>query len=320
MNLGRGLGVIALVAILAGGCGGAPEVPSSQPSESASRPAPSGLREALARVRANDTTRGYLEYIDSTALNALFSGQDPYRFIPIENVGLGGLARNARILGRNVGVDPAQTRTRLVAGRGSDSAGMLFGSYDMSKVNTWFERNGGVREDAGTGTRWRTGTDKRAPTDDRVERLVADGSFNVVQTGPDWFAWSHAGDSLAWFVEPGDATLATDETMTSLADCLGDATFAVIERMPSGVTYAAGMQVGQGTEVTEMICARPPSASQVTAMVDKANRLLRDHPHLTFTAEQAGEAARMTLRNQHWPTGNSLNLIRDRRVVEYFEG
>lgn len=107
----RSLAALVVVAGVLTGC----TVPTTPPPPA---PHPVSLTDALAMVRATDTTRAYLEYVDQSALN----GKLPVSFAPLVDVGLGGLDASRL----------PDTSTRLVIGQAPDTMGIWLGDYDKA--------------------------------------------------------------------------------------------------------------------------------------------------------------------------------------------
>jgi hypothetical protein len=272
------LAVLAVIAGVAGCASNTAAPPATTSSQPATQSEPSSLIDALAHIKATDSTRSYVQYVDNRALHELISDmriQDGN----VRRLGLGELGPGEGVIGKTVGVEASQMRTRIVAGAWPDEAGLWYGTYDVSKVNAWFKTNGGTPDASGDATRWLVGNDFQQSVKEPFRTLVPRGAFNVVRTTPNSFAWSAAGIRLAEITDPGNDTLATDETIAPLTQCLGNVKAAMIQQLDH-VYYAAGLRATSEDDVTEVACILPQSADQAKAMLDKTKDHLPSGGHV----------------------------------------
>src|SRR5262245_48278164 len=154
-------GVITFLVILVlAGCGdtGRPGGGANQPATEAP---PTGLSAALSRVRATDSSRKHVEYGDIDATRALAKG-DPAHFTTLEVVGGGAPGLFSATLPVELGFDPLSFHAAVNAGLPGDSAGILWGDYDVGAVNDKFAAHGVERSDEGGATTWTIDQDTRA--------------------------------------------------------------------------------------------------------------------------------------------------------------
>jgi hypothetical protein len=174
------LAVLAVIASVAG-CAGKPAAPpATTSSQPATQSEPSSLIDALAHIKATDSTRSYVQYVDNRALRELIS-RTRIQDGSVGRVGLGELEPTEGLIGNVVGVDANDMRTRIVSGVWPDEAGLWYGTYDVSEVNAWFKTNGGTPDVSGDATQWLVGNDFQQSVKEPFRTLVPRGAFNVVR-------------------------------------------------------------------------------------------------------------------------------------------
>lgn len=215
-----------------------------------------GLLRALGKARDTAESRTFIEYGDLERVRQL-TGGDRERFRQLQGYGFGTIAPNAKLIDNALAFDPLAFDTGLMVGRPPKWGGVLWGSYDLDAVNDRLAEREVPRQDAGGGaTVWTSAEDYssdvgRGPLADAVQL----GEFNSLRTQRDAVFYGPAGETVAWLAEPGEPTLAGDEDLASLADCLGDVVIATITTpRQNATTFAVGVRVDDAGEVTEVAC------------------------------------------------------------------
>jgi hypothetical protein len=219
----------------------------------------SGLMAALGKVKATDSTRGYVEYGNLDATRSLHEA-DKKRFVLLTGFGTGELRNYARVTAsaEGLGFDPQAQRTAIAAGSPPEWAAIIWGDYDVNAVNGRFAELGIERSANGDTTTWTSSADGDIDLRDPLVQIAGPGTLNNVRTAPGSFAFAPKSQTLSWVTDPGGDTLAGDQTMKSLANCLGDVVAAVINRSrDSDATIAVGVRAPSTTDVTEVICVAP---------------------------------------------------------------
>jgi hypothetical protein len=274
------------------------------------------LRAILAQVQSTETTRAKLEYVNSAAVRELIS-PERVRNWPVGELALGHLRGIEYHVGRLLGVEAEQMRTRVLVDGADGQAGRWIGEYDVARTDRWLADNGGEQEEFAGGTLWRTGPDdsihdyENSANPTGAQSLAASGSLNVVQTAPGSFSWSVALEPLTWLTQPPTASLAEEPDFAELADALDDAVAAAVHRHESGVTYASGVEVATVDEVTEVVLARAGSVERAEEMVANATRArggkLPAATEITLVGDSTVRAAWRT-RTGHPITGFHIAL------------
>lgn len=213
---------------------------------------------ALGMVRATDETRAYLEFVNQTAVNAHGGAE------AMNDLGFGDLAASSQRVVTELGVVD-KNRTRIVVGEAPTTAGLWLGDYDRSTVDTYFAEAGAEKTPTGL---WRSDDD----------------TLHLVHTAPGAFAWSPAETPITWLTEPGDITLAKDETTAALAECLDNPAIAVIAAQPTDVTFAVGVRF-TGPDAVEVACAHAPGRTDALLTAAKAAGLPDDQVEITRTGD-----------------------------------
>jgi hypothetical protein len=217
----------------------------------------SSLLAALGKVRATDSTRGYVEYGNVAAARALLEA-DRKRFVTVTGFGLGNLRSYAKVVSEDLGFDPLTFRQAIAAGSPPDWSAIIWGDYDVKAVNNRFAEMGVERSNQGISTTWTASADGKIRLNNPLARVAGPSTLNNVRTAPGSFAYSPKRDTLFWVTDPGGDTLAEDPTMKTLAQCLGDVIAAIISRAENSTeTLAVGVRAPSTTDVTEVICVAP---------------------------------------------------------------
>jgi len=72
--------------------------------------------------------------------------------------------------------------------------------------------------------------------------------FNNIRTGTGAFAFAPADEGIDWVTDAGDTTLAGDDVLVPLANCLGDVIVARLQ--------ATGEAAGVREDGTEVLCLK----------------------------------------------------------------
>jgi hypothetical protein len=237
------------------------ETPDPQP-----KPEPEvDLTAALGMVRATDETRAYVEFVDQRAVDARGGAET------MNALGHGDLDASDQRVVDELGVF-ADTRTRILVGAAPATAGLWLGEFDRSTVDSYFAESGAEKTATGDTTLWRSDAD----------------ALRLVHTAPGTFAWSATETPLTWLINPGDSTLAEDETTAALATCLDDPAMAVVAAQPSDVTLAVGVRF-TGADAVEVACAHAPNRTEELLTAAKAAGLPTDQ----VTISRSGETVRI---------------------------
>jgi hypothetical protein len=242
----RGFAIMLVAAVLAGVVGCSEDDAGG-----------SGLLEALGKVRATDSTRGYVEYGNLVATRGLREA-DGKRFAILGGFGMGQLRSYSKVLAEDLAYDGLAQRAAISAGSPPDWSAIIWGDYDVNAVNNKFAELGIERDGNGDTTTWTSSADGDIELRNPLVTIGGPGSLNNVRTAPGSFAFSPKRDTLSWVTNPGGDTLAEDQTMKTLAQCLGDVVAAVIARNPGAAEMlAVGVRAPSASDVTDVICVTP---------------------------------------------------------------
>lgn len=187
-------------------CGAVSPPSSPWSSPACSPPAPgesdgrTGLQHALARVADSPATSVRVEYGDLAAVRGML-GSGKARFERVRDFGSPDLVPVAGRLSAGLGVDPRSFATAIAVGQAPDWAGLLLGEYDSA------------------GAAKRVGDPAVAGDPAGVPALARIGA------GGGAFAYASSQEGLAAVERPGERTLAANEVLAPLADCLGEASW-----------------------------------------------------------------------------------------------
>jgi hypothetical protein len=223
-------------------------------------PADTGLVTALARVAADDNARGYVEYGDVARIAALTDRGDDRgkRFLSLAGYGFSPIATTTRLMADELGFDPLKMDGAVLAGEPPHQAGVLWGDYDVDALDRELAGRDIPSDDSGDGTRWTVAGDLEIELDGPLAGIARASELNDLHTAPREFAYATSRAGLGSVTEPGDRTLADDESTRRIAGCLGDVAAAVIAKMGDDpVTYGVGVRVTSGGDVTEVACLLP---------------------------------------------------------------
>jgi hypothetical protein len=261
----RALALTVVAALLCAACSD-----EGEPDEAGE----SGLRDALARVAANDQTRRYVEYGDVARLARLADGGD--RFLGVLGYGFSPIAPSAQLMAEQLRFDPATMDGAVQVGQPPELAGVLWGDYDVETVDRELSGRDIPSEDSADGTRWTSADDGELSIDGPLTGIARTSELNVLHTAPATFAYAPARAGVDWVTAPGDDTLADDPLLRRLAGCLGDVVAAVIVTGVDGdpTSYAVGVRATGSGAVTEIACLAPPD--DVSEMRDRVERELAD--------------------------------------------
>ena len=217
----------------------------------------SGLKAALGKVAATDTTRQYVEYGDVALLGGL--AHDGKRFLSLVGYGFSPVAPVAQLMAEELHFDPAKMDGALLAGQPPDWSGLLWGDYDVKAVDGALRDRDIPAERDGDGTRWTSGEDKEINLDGPLTGIARTSELNDIHTAAGTFGYSSTRTGLAAVTAPGDDTLAGDPTLGSLAGCLGDVAAAILAAKVKDETtaYGVGVRATDPGAVTEVACFAP---------------------------------------------------------------
>ena len=262
--------------------------------------ADTGLRDALGRVAATDSTRQYVEYGDVALLGKLADGPDGKRFLGVSGYGFGRLAATSKIIADKLHFDPAAMDGAVTAGQPPDTTGLLWGDYDVAAVDTALADLDIPSEDDDGGKRWTSARDHEISFDGPLAGIAQTSELNVIRTADGTFAYAPARAGVDAVTEPGGDTLADDSVLLRLSGCLDEVTAAILvaptEDDPTA--YGVGIRATEGGDVTEVACLSPKGDAKA----------VRDH------AEQEIENGTTPTGRQPW-----VDLLPDATVdvVEY---
>lgn len=243
----------------------------------------SGLLEALGKVRATDSTRGYVEYGNVAATRALHEA-DRERFVTLTGFGMGNLRTYYKVVSEDLAFDPLTMRAAIMAGNPPGWSAIIWGDYDVNAVNNRFAGLGIERASNGDTTTWTTSADGTIDLNRPIVKIAGATTLNNVRTAPGSFAFSPTRDTLSWVTDPGGDTLAKDPTMKTLAQCLGDVVAAIITRAEGRTeSVAVGVRAPSTTDVTDVICVAPGTRDPAS---------IRDHATGQLAGGQSPQANR----------------------------
>jgi hypothetical protein len=249
--------VAALLLACCAGCSGDDGASGSGGSDDAD----TGLRDALAKVAATDATRTYVEYGDVTLLGPLTEGggEQGKRFVTVFGYGFSQLATTSQLLADQLHFDPRKMAGAVQAGEPPETAGLLWGDYDVAAVEKVLaDRDIPAEDDAG-GKRWTSAKDRELQLDGPLAGIARTSELNVIRTADGTFAYAPARAGVDAVTEPGDDTLADDPVMHRLSGCLGEVAAAVLVA-PSDedpTAYGVGVRVTEDGTATEVACLAP---------------------------------------------------------------
>lgn len=248
-------------AVLLAGCSS-----SSHHSSTARTP----LRDALNRIPANDNTRAWVEFGRPKALLAA-NGGSPAR-VPYGNAfgyGMSDLAGYATLLPPLVGFDPSTADVAVSAGRPPTHAGWLIGGVDAAKVEQALTKLGAKKD----GATLRLAPDNQISLDGPLSsRLQAPAiMLNVVSTGDGSLRYGPSTASLDLVGTSKEPTLGSDDTVTAVADCLGDPLAAILTDQPSAKStthreIGIGVSGTSSADAAEQLCVATGSSDAAAAM------------------------------------------------------
>jgi hypothetical protein len=245
--------LVISVGALAVGCAG----------EDEPTPSTDGLVGMLGSVRATDETAVAVEYGEPARIAGL--GE---RFQALQGYGFGTIAASSRLVEGALGVDPSGFDQGIVAGQAPDWGAVLLGDYDLERVDGRLSDLGIDHSSSNGATVWVSAEDNEIHlSDGPFTGVVPTSEFNVVRTAAGSFAFAPASRGVEWVTEPGDRTLADDEKVAALADCLGDVIAARIDEREraAGVT-AEGAEVlclsGDKAKVEQALRGDVPSTRE----------------------------------------------------------
>jgi hypothetical protein len=249
--------VVALLLACCAGCSGGDGAGGSGSSDDAD----TGLRDALAKVAATDATRSYVEYGDVTLLGTLTEreGEQGKRFVSVFGYGFSQLATTSQILAEQLHFDPRTMAGAVQAGEPPQTAGLLWGDYDVAAVEKVLaDRDIPAEDDAG-GKRWTSAKDRELQLDGPLAGIARTSELNVIRTADGTFAYAPARAGVDAVTEPGDDTLADDPVMHRLSGCLGEVAAAVLVAPSDEDTtaYGVGVRVTEDGDATEVACLAP---------------------------------------------------------------
>jgi hypothetical protein len=254
-------------AMLCAGCSGDDGDGSDGGDGSGGGAGDTGLKAALERVAATDTTRQYVEYGDVATLTTL--AHDGKRFLSLVGYGFSPIAPVAQLMAEELHFDPAKMDGALLAGEPPNWSGLLWGDYDVDALDGALRGRDIPAEDDAGGTRWTSGKDKEINLNGPLAGIERTSELNDIHTGSGKFGYAATRAGLAAVTTPGDDTLADDPTLGRLAGCLGDVAAAVLAAKVDGETtaYAVGVRTTSDGAATEVACFAP----------DRDPKGMRDH-------------------------------------------
>jgi hypothetical protein len=223
-----------------------------------------GLRDALARVAANDKTRQYVEYGDISVTSKLAGDGtskklDP-RYVQLLGYGFGPISNTYRLMADKLHFDPTKMQGGIVAGLPPDHAGVLWGDYDVDAVEGALSGRHIPSEDSGDGKRWTSAGDREISPEGPLAGIAVTSELNVMYTASGTFAFSSTQAGVDSVTDPGGDTLADDPQLNALAGCLGDVTVAALDAQAhqgDPTSYGVGVQLDPDGGATEVACLAP---------------------------------------------------------------
>jgi hypothetical protein len=218
-----------------------------------------GLRDALGRVAATDSTRQYVEYGDVALLSKLADGPDGRRFLGVSGYGFSRLATTSTIIADKLRFDATAMDGAVVAGQPPDTTGLLWGDYDVAAVEQKLADLGIPSEDDDGGKRWTSAKDHEIAFDGPLAGIARTSELNVIRTADGTFAYAPARAGVDAVTEPGGDTLGDDPVLLRLSGCLGDVAAALLVA-PTGddpTAYGVGIRATEDGEITEVACLSP---------------------------------------------------------------
>ncbi len=243
---------VALLLACCAGCSGDGESGDAGGSDT-------GLRAALARVAATDSTRAYAEYGDVALLGKLADGAAGKRFLSIYGVGFSPIAPTSRTIADELRFDPMAMDGAVLAGQPPDTAALLWGDYDVAAVEQALAGRDVPAEDDADGRRWTSADDRELSLDGPLAGVARASELNVIHTADGAFGYAPARAGLDAVTTPGDDTLADDPVMHRLSGCLGEVAAAVLiaPGEDDATAYGVGVRATASGDVTEIACISP---------------------------------------------------------------
>jgi hypothetical protein len=263
--------VLLVVAAVAAGCGSREQ----DANTAGPRAEPDGLLAALAAMRATEYSRAYIRYGDLEATGEL-AAADRLHWAGLHEHGLGRLDGGdpTMRIKAGLGFDPLAMRQVVAAGKPDHLSTILWGDYDVDRVNERFADRKIHRTDRDGATEWTTDADGHWDLHGPLGDIVWTNDFNNVRTQPGSFAFSPYRSDLAWVTDPGQHTLARDTTTRALAECLGDDVVAATITTKFDAPLAVGVRLPKPPDVVEVICVAPGSAERAATLRDQVADLL----------------------------------------------
>ncbi len=265
--------LVATVAVLVAGCTSSTAGSSRAGSQAEPQAAPGGLLEALAMVRATESTRELVRYGDIGRTRELLAA-DRARFLGVHGHGLGRIRDYSAQIDDGLGFDPLALRAAVQAGGSADYSAIVWGDYDVAAVDDRLADHKISRTDRDGATEWTIDADGEWNRDDPLAGIVPTNEFHNLRTQPGSFAFSPYRDDLAWVTDPGQDTLDRDSSARALAECLGDVVAATVATKRFDAPLAVGVRAPEATDVSEVICVAPGSADQAARIRDQVRTLL----------------------------------------------
>jgi hypothetical protein len=244
-----------LVAVLLACCAAC----SGSDSGGSEEAADSGLRDALGRVAATDATRGYVEYGDVADVSKLADGPDGKRFLGVTGYGFSQIAATSKIIADKLRFDPMAMDGAVLTGQPPNTAGLLWGDYDVAALEQALADRDIPSEDDDGGKRWTSAKDRELSFDGPLAGIARTSELNAMRTADGTFAYSPTRAGVDAVTTPGDDTLADDPVMRRLSGCLDEVTAAVLVA-PTGedpAAYGVGLRITEDGDVTEIACISP---------------------------------------------------------------
>ena len=233
-----------------------------------------GLRGALDAVRDDESTRGWFEYGDLSAVRAAGGTDVNGPYSALAGIGYPDLATMQGQLPDALGIDPVKAREAWVAGRAPTKGGVLVGGFDEDTVTGRLGELGGKAE-AGDKDVYRLRPDNGLSFDDALARKLplALDHFDVVRVSGSQVGYG-ANARMADLSRGGSA-LGDDKGVRALADCLDEPLAAVLTdragggERANGPAIAVGVRGAKGKPATEVLCVATASEAAAKTEADR---------------------------------------------------
>ncbi|GGS67431.1 hypothetical protein GCM10010156_27970 [Planobispora rosea] len=254
--------------------GGKPGARTASAAPTASAPAATGLRAAMAEVSGEGPAALHFEYGDLAHWRdiGLATDQGPGRdktWLPVIGYGLGELVRAGRPLTERTGITPYAADHAVSIGVPPDTAVRIDGGVDVEAIKTKLTVLGGRPGKIGDHDGLSLADDHALDPDGPLIDLGLVNQLNkVVVTGSTVAVGSAAAPVSA--VLGGERSLVDVSAHAAVADCLGDVVTAVLT-VPQGsgavALYGVGLRrpASPGDTPVNVICVAPRSGA-ITAV------------------------------------------------------